>query len=162
MKESSFAERLSTAMRERNIKASDLSRLTGISEGTISCYVNGRYEAKQNRVYIFSKVLRVNPAWLMGYDVSMEELADAKPAHEVHPDETTEEIEKRLGLPKGALSNAQKVEDVEAQNKADMDKAMDALSVEGQREAVKRVREMANTEEYKRTSFSDVWGYGKK
>ena len=56
----------------------------------------------------------------------------------------------------------QKVEDVEAQNKADMDKAMDALNIAGQREAVKRVREMASTEEYKRTSFSDVWGYGKR
>ena len=56
----------------------------------------------------------------------------------------------------------QKVEDVEAQNKADMDKAMDALNIAGQREAVKRVREMASTEEYKRTSFSDVRGYGKK
>jgi len=39
---------------------------------------------------------------------------------------------------------------------------MDALNIAGQREAVKRVREMASTEEYKRTSFSDVWGYGKK
>ena len=76
MKNSNFASRLSQALAARNMKAAELSKRTHISEGTISCYVNGRYEAKQNRVRVFAEALNVNPAWLMGYDVPMES-ADA-------------------------------------------------------------------------------------
>ena len=72
MKQSNFAARLSQALDARNMKAADLSKKTKVSEGTISCYINGRYEAKQNRVQVFAEALNVNPAWLMGYDVPME------------------------------------------------------------------------------------------
>lgn len=72
MKQSNFAARLSQALDARNMKAADLSKKTKVSEGTISCYINGKYEAKQNRVRTFAEALNVNPAWLMGYDVPME------------------------------------------------------------------------------------------
>lgn len=68
-----FASRLSQALELRNMKASELSKKTKVAEGTISCYINGRYEAKQNRVKVFADALDVNPAWLMGYDVPMEQ-----------------------------------------------------------------------------------------
>lgn len=73
MRQSSFASRLAFALEARNMKAADLSKATKVSEGTISCYINGRYEAKHNRVNQFAKALKVNPAWLMGYDVPMDE-----------------------------------------------------------------------------------------
>ena len=72
MKKSDFASRLSLALETRGMKAADLSKKTKVAEGTISCYINGRYEAKQNRVQVFAEALDVNPAWLMGYDVPME------------------------------------------------------------------------------------------
>ena len=72
MKKSDFASRLSQALETRGMKAADLSKKTKVAEGTISCYINGRYEAKQNRVQVFAEALYVNPAWLMGYDVPME------------------------------------------------------------------------------------------
>ena len=72
MKQSDFASRLSQALQARGMKAADLSKKTKVAEGTISCYINGRYEAKQNRVQVFAEALNVNPAWLMGYDVPME------------------------------------------------------------------------------------------
>lgn len=72
MKKSDFASRLSQALETRGMKAADLSKKTKVAEGTISCYINGRYEAKQNRVQVFAEALGVNPAWLMGYDVPME------------------------------------------------------------------------------------------
>ena len=72
MKQSDFASRLSQALEVRGMKAADLSKKTKVAEGTISCYINGRYEAKQNRVQVFAEALNVNPAWLMGYDVPME------------------------------------------------------------------------------------------
>lgn len=67
MKEETFAQRLLMALEKNHMKAADLSKLTGVSEGTISCYINGRYEAKQNRVRVFATTLGVDPAWLMGY-----------------------------------------------------------------------------------------------
>ena len=72
MKKSDFASRLSQALEARGMKAADLSKKTKVAEGTLSCYINGRYEAKQNRVQVFAEALDVNPAWLMGYDVPME------------------------------------------------------------------------------------------
>lgn len=81
MKQSDFASRLSQALEARGMKAADLSKKTKVAEGTISCYINGRYEAKQNRVKVFAEALDVNPAWLMGYDVPMEaDRLDPKPS----------------------------------------------------------------------------------
>lgn len=67
-----FANRLNTAMRIRNMKAAELSEKTGISKSSLSEYINGKYEAKQDGVYLLAKALNVNEAWLMGLDVPME------------------------------------------------------------------------------------------
>lgn len=67
-----FSNRLNTAMRIRNIKASELSAKTGIAKSSLSEYINGKYEAKQDGVYLLAKALDVNEAWLMGLDVPME------------------------------------------------------------------------------------------
>lgn len=67
-----FANRLNAAMRLRNIKASELSEKTGISKSSLSEYINGKYEAKQDGVYLLAKALNINEAWLMGLDVPME------------------------------------------------------------------------------------------
>lgn len=64
-----FANRLNYAMTIRNIKQAELSRMTGISEPKISCWKSGKYEAKQDGLKILSEVLKVDPVWLMGYDV---------------------------------------------------------------------------------------------
>lgn len=90
MKQTDFAERLTQALDLRGLSAADLSRATGVSEGTISCYKKGKYQAKQNRVYDFARALRVDPAWLMGYDVPMEPQGRSAPA-------------KRPSLPAGAI-----------------------------------------------------------
>ena len=67
-----FSNRLKIAMRIRNIKASELSIKTGIAKSSLSEYINGKYEAKQDGVFLLAKVLNVNEAWLMGCDVPME------------------------------------------------------------------------------------------
>lgn len=71
-----FCNRLKTAMRIRNIKAVELSNLTGIAKSSLSDYINGKYEAKQDGVFLLAKALNVNEAWLMGADVSMERNMD--------------------------------------------------------------------------------------
>ena len=85
MKQTDFAERLTQALDLRGLSAADLSRTTGVSEGTISCYKKGKYQAKQNRVYDFARALRVDPAWLMGYDVPMEPQGQSAPAKPTIP-----------------------------------------------------------------------------
>lgn len=67
-----FSNRLNTAMRIRNIKAAELSEKTGIAKSSLSEYINGKYEAKQDGVYLLARALNVNEAWLMGLDVPME------------------------------------------------------------------------------------------
>lgn len=85
MKQTDFSKRLTQALDLRGLSAADLSRATGVSEGTISCYKKGKYQAKQNRVYDFAKALRVDPAWLMGYDVPMEPHGQNAPAKPTIP-----------------------------------------------------------------------------
>lgn len=67
-----FSNRLNKAMQIRNIKATELSLKTGIAKSSLSEYINGKYEAKQDGVYLLAKALNVNEAWLMGLDVPME------------------------------------------------------------------------------------------
>ena len=67
-----FAHRLSYAIKIRNVRPADVAKVTGISKTNLSCYMSGKYEAKQDGVEILSKVLDVNPVWLMGYDVPID------------------------------------------------------------------------------------------
>lgn len=60
-----------------------------------------------------------------------------------------------------AAKNAPKAESVEQENMARMNRAMGALNMEGQQEAIKRVEEMADLSKYKKASFMQVWGYDK-
>jgi len=69
---SDFAERLRMALDFRNMKATELSELTGINKSTISQYLSNEYVAKRDRIELFAKILNVNEAWLIGYDVPME------------------------------------------------------------------------------------------
>lgn len=71
-----FANRLNTAIRIRNMKPVELSEKTGIDKSKISSYMSGRYKAKQDGVYLLAKALDVNEAWLMGCDIPMERTTD--------------------------------------------------------------------------------------
>lgn len=67
----SFKERLNEAIKNRGISKAELARRTGIGRNSISDYTNGRYEAKQDNLYLLARELDVNEAWLMGLDVPM-------------------------------------------------------------------------------------------
>lgn len=66
-----FANRLKQAMKIKDINLSKLSNITGISKPLISNYLSGNYKAKQQNIYKLAKALEVTPAWLMGYDVDI-------------------------------------------------------------------------------------------
>ena len=67
-----FSERLKNALSERGMKQTELSERTGISKSSISEWLNGRYEAKADKIVLIAKVLNVNESYLIGLDVPME------------------------------------------------------------------------------------------
>lgn len=73
-----FSFRLKRALTIKNMKPIDLANKSGINKATISQYLSGKYKAKQDNIYILSKALDVNEAWLMGYDVSMDRIPDSQ------------------------------------------------------------------------------------
>lgn len=60
-----FQYRLLKAINEKGLTAADLSRATGLSSCAISNYINGKYLPKQDKVYLLSKALNVDPGWLI-------------------------------------------------------------------------------------------------
>lgn len=68
----SCGQRISKALMIRDIKQSDLCKLANVPKSSLSLYLSGAYEPKQDRIYSMAKALNVNEAWLMGYDVPME------------------------------------------------------------------------------------------
>lgn len=72
------ANRLKIAMRNAGKKQADIVRETGIDKGSMSHYVNGRYEPKQDVVFELAKALDVSEMWLWGYDCPMERPIEQK------------------------------------------------------------------------------------
>ena len=71
------ANRLLMALTIRGMKQSELCQRTKIPKSSMSQYLSGEYEPKQDRIYLIAHALNVSEAWLMGYDVPMER--DQKP-----------------------------------------------------------------------------------
>ena len=68
----SCGHRISAALTLRDMKQSELCKLANVPKSSLSLYLSGAYEPKQDRIYAMAKALNVNEAWLMGYDVPME------------------------------------------------------------------------------------------
>lgn len=64
-------ERLREALKIRNMKPIELSEKTGIPKAAISQYMSGYTKPKSDRIYSIAKALDVSEAWLMGYNVPM-------------------------------------------------------------------------------------------
>ena len=67
-----FKDRLVHAMKERGLRAADLSKRTGLSKARISQYVNGKFIPKSDAVLLMAETLRVSELWLMGKSDEME------------------------------------------------------------------------------------------
>ena len=71
----SCGKRIEKALTIRNMKQSTLCKLANVPKSSLSLYIKGAYEPKQDRIYAMSSVLNVSDMWLMGYDVPMEDVA---------------------------------------------------------------------------------------
>lgn len=54
----------------------DMVRKTGIEKSAISNYINGKREARQDKLIQIANAYNVNPAWLMGLDVPKHSMTD--------------------------------------------------------------------------------------
>lgn len=74
----STKDRLKETMRLRGKTQADLVRDTGLNRGTISRYLSGEVEPRQNAAYKLANALNVSVTWLWGYDVPMEKNEEQK------------------------------------------------------------------------------------
>ena len=75
---SSTPERLREAMTEVGKKQIDLAHETGISHSTISRYVSGAVEPRQEAIIKLATCLNVTEWWLYGYDVPKARTSEQK------------------------------------------------------------------------------------
>ncbi len=66
------SKRIADALEIRGMKQYELCKLANVPKSSLSLYLKGAYEPKQDRVYDMAMALNVSEAWLMGYDVPME------------------------------------------------------------------------------------------
>ena len=66
------ARRLKLAMDEAGINQAELSLRTGIGKSSLSQYMSGEHWPNNQKIGIIADVLRVDPTWLMGFDVPMQ------------------------------------------------------------------------------------------
>ena len=71
-------DRLKEAMQRAGKKQADLVRDTGLNRGTISRYLSGEVEPRQDAAYKLALALNVSETWLWGYDVPMERTPQQK------------------------------------------------------------------------------------
>ncbi len=71
-------ERIREAMTDAGKKQADLVRETGLNRGTISRYLSGEVEPRQEATHKLAVVLGVSEMWLWGYDVPKSRTAEQK------------------------------------------------------------------------------------
>lgn len=92
---STFATRLNNLLNEKNIKQAELVEKTGIGKSSISTYLSGEYEPKQQNVYKIAQALDVSINYLMGFEDEPEPQINTIAAHAME-DLTAEEIDEVL------------------------------------------------------------------
>ena len=90
----SCGRRIEKALSIRNMKQSQLSKLANVPKSSLSLYIKGAYEPKQDKIYAMAEVLNVSEAWLKGYDTYMERNEETESALP----ELTESEKEMLGL----------------------------------------------------------------
>lgn len=74
MKNEITAKRLTLALSNTNMKPQELADKSGVSKASISQYVNGSHAPSNISSGKMAPILGVNPLWLMGFDVPMNDI----------------------------------------------------------------------------------------
>lgn len=74
-----FVAKLVSLMQKQNISQTELSRISGITQSSISDWICGKYLPKKDKVEILAKVFKVSPSYLMGWqDNKVSDLSASK------------------------------------------------------------------------------------
>ena len=119
---SSTPVRLREAMNAIGKKQVDLVRETGIDKGSISNYLSGRYEPKQEAIYKLALALDVSEMWLWGYDVPPE-----RPTDDNKPEEKEKPTVKDDGLSPKRKAFIDKVMQMSDEELDRLDKILDLV-----------------------------------
>lgn len=68
-KQETFANRLRQVLDENGWSQTELAKRANVSKSSITRYLKGDWEAKQDVIYSIADATGLNEAWLMGYDV---------------------------------------------------------------------------------------------
>lgn len=68
-KTAELKDRLREALADNGMRPIELSEKTGIPKSMVSYYLAGKSQPKADRIYDIARVLGVDEAWLMGFDV---------------------------------------------------------------------------------------------
>lgn len=134
---STFQKRLQERMDELGFRQADLAERTGLSKSRISHYINGRYEAKQEALYLIAKALDVNEAWLMGHDVSKERSIAERESDISYESKLLDQISIRYG--KAAVQALS---------------VLNELNEEGQKKAVSALEDLSEIPKYRKDDDS--------
>jgi transcriptional regulator with XRE-family HTH domain len=77
------SDRLKEAMMLASKTQADLVRDTGLSKSTLSRYLSGEFEPKQNAIAKLAASLNVNEMWLWGYDIPMQKKEAVTNSHDL-------------------------------------------------------------------------------
>ena len=81
-----FQSRLKEALANSGLSQAELARRANIGRNSISDYLKGKYEAKQDKLHSLARVLNVDEGWLMGYEISQERNSNSKvPTNIIYP-----------------------------------------------------------------------------
>lgn len=97
-------DRLREALKIRQMNAAELSEKTGINKSSVSRYLSGESIPRSLAIGKMADALHVNPAWILGYDVPME---NGDPFVRVDLDALTKENQARLRAYYQALLDSQ-------------------------------------------------------
>lgn len=76
------ATRIKKALSIRNMTQTELCAKAKISKSSLSEYMSGKYVPRQDKIFILAQALNVDPVWLWGYDVPMEQTSEITPSEQ--------------------------------------------------------------------------------
>ena len=115
------AARLREAMDEANKKQIDLSKITGLSHSTISRYLSGQVEPRQEATHKLAAALDVSEMWLWGYDVPKARTPEQK------NNDILADIVVRLRTDGAFFSTVGRLYELDAQQLAGLDQLLSAF-----------------------------------
>lgn len=75
-----FKNRLRLAIDASGYSQADIVKSTGINKASLSSYLSGTYQPKQNNIYKLALALNVSEGWLMGLDIPKQRNSLSGPA----------------------------------------------------------------------------------